>query len=218
MTNLAQIATTRRTCKAFDPARRIDAEAIEQLKTLLRFAPSSVNAQPWHFVLAGSEAGRTRIADTLQGAYAYNAPKARNASHLVLFCARRELDEAHLAAVLDQEDADGRFATPEARAGQGNARGYYVGLHREQLKDVDTWIDRQIYIALGELLLGAAQLGIDACPMEGIDVAALDTALGLPEKGLRAVVLVALGYHSAEDFNASLPKSRLPAARLFTEL
>lgn len=40
--NVAEIATTRRTCKAFDPTRKIDPAAIEQLKTLLRFAPSSV--------------------------------------------------------------------------------------------------------------------------------------------------------------------------------
>jgi len=29
---------------------------------------------------------------------------------------------------------------------------------------------------------------------------------------------VSLGYHSAEDFNAGLPKSRLPAATLFTDI
>ena len=64
----------------------------------------------------------------------------------------------------------------------------------------------------------AAAVGVDACPMEGIDVAALDTALGLPEKGLRAVVMCALGYSSEQDFNAKLPKSRLPAEVVFSEI
>lgn len=215
--NIEQVVTTRRTCKAFDPARQIDAALIDQLKTVLRFAPSSVNSQPWHFLFAGSAEGKAKIADTLKGGYAYNEAKVRGASHVVVFCARRQLDEAHLSAVLAQEDSDGRFATPEAKAGQANSRGFYVALHRDQLQDVPAWVDRQVYLSLGGLLLAAAALGIDACPMEGIDTAALDAALGLEAQGLRSVVMVALGYRSAQDFNGGLPKSRLPLAEVISE-
>ena len=214
----AQIATTRRTCKAFDASRKIAQDAMAELRTVLQFAPSSVNSQPWHFIIAETDAGRERIAATLQGGFAYNAGKVKNASHVVVFCARSDLDASHLQAVLDQEDADGRFATPEARNTQGNARGFYVELHREQKKDLPEWIDRQLYIALGTLLQAAGALGIDACPMEGIDTVALDSALGLGEKGLRSVLLVALGYRSGDDFNGSLPKSRLPEAQVFSAL
>ena len=42
--------------------RPVTAEQIEQLKTLLRYAPSSVNSQPWHFIIASSEEGKARIA------------------------------------------------------------------------------------------------------------------------------------------------------------
>ena len=216
--NIAQIATTRRTCKAFDPARKIDAAVLADLKTVLRYAPSSVNSQPWHFVIAGSDAGKETLAATLDGAFAYNAGKVRGASHVVVFCARTTLDDAHLNTLLAQEETDGRFATPEAKAGQANSRGFYVTLHRDQLNDLDAWADRQIYIALGNLMQAAAAVGVDACPMEGIDVAALDTALGLPAKGLRAVVMCALGYSSEQDFNAKLPKSRLPAEVVFSEI
>ena len=64
-------------------------------------------------------------------------------------------------------------------------------------------------------LLGAAALEIDATPIEGFDRAALDEELGLRQRGLTAVVLAALGYRSADDFNADLPKSRLPAEEIF---
>ncbi len=216
--NIAQIATTRKTTKAFDPSRSIAPELIEQLRTLLQYAPSSVNAQPWHYVIASSAAGKERIANTLKGSYSYNAAKVRTASHVLVFCARRDLDETHLASLLAQESADGRFKTPEAEAGQHSGRSFYVGLHREQLKDLDVWVDRQVYLSLGSLLLGAAALGVDACPMEGIDCVALDAELGLAEKGLRSVVMVALGYRGADDFNAGLPKSRLPQKSILTEI
>ena len=216
--NVAQIVTTRRTCKAFDPSRKIPDAVMEELKTVLRYAPASVNSQPWHFVIASSAAGKAKLVDTLAGPYAYNAPKVANCSHVVVLCARTDLDAEHLAAVLAQEEADGRFPTPEGKTMQNNSRTFYVNYHKEQLHDLDTWIDRNLYIALGNLLLAAGALGVDACPMEGIDPQAIDAALGLREQGLRSVVLVALGYSGADDFNAKLPKSRLPEARLFSEI
>lgn len=216
--NIAEIATARRTCKAFDASRKVDSAAIEQLKTLLHFAPSSVNSQPWHFIVASSDAGKERLADTLSGRFAYNAPKVRDASHVFVLCARRDIDAAHLDALTAQEDRDGRFPTPEAREMQHTMRSGYATLHREQLADAPQWMEKQVYLALGTLLFGTAALGIDACPMEGIDVAAIDAALDLPARGLRCVVLVAVGYSGAGDFNAGLPKSRLPAEAVLSEI
>ena len=216
--NISQIVTSRRTAKAFDASRRLPENLVAEIKTLLRYAPSSVNSQPWHFIIAGSDEAKGRIADTLKTGFAYNEGKVRAASHVVVFCARNSIDETHTRQLLEQEDTDGRFATPEAKAGQNNTRSFYVKLHGETLNDMPAWVDRQIYLALGTLLLGAAALGIDACPMEGLDTAALDQALGLKEKGLRSVVMVALGYSGADDFNAKLPKSRLPATQVISEI
>jgi nitroreductase/dihydropteridine reductase len=216
MEDIARIATTRHTCKAFDPARKIDASKVDALCSVLRYAPSSVNSQPWHFVIAASDEGKGLIAQATQGGFAYNEAKVRNASHVVVLCARTDLDENHLAAILAQEDADGRFASPEAKAGQNTSRSFYAGLHRNELKDASAWMEKQVYLALGTLLQGAAVLEIDACPMEGFDQAKLDEVLGLRERGLTSVVLTGLGYRSELDFNAKLPKSRLPVAALIT--
>ncbi len=215
--NIVEVATSRYTCKAFDASRKLPEETIAALRTVLRYTPSSVNSQPWHFVIAASTAAREKIAATLDGAYAYNAPKVRNASHVLVMCARTDLDDAHLDSVLAQEEADGRFQLPDAKTMQNNTRRFYVGLHRQN-QTMGGWIERQVYIALGTVLQAAGALGVDACPMEGIDAQAIDSVLGLPEQGLRCVVLVALGYHGADDFNAKLPKSRIPEADVFTEL
>ncbi len=216
MEDIARIATTRHTCKAFDPAKKIDASKVDALCSVLRYAPSSVNSQPWHFVIAASDEGKGLIAQATQGGFAYNEAKVRNASHVVVLCARTDLDENHLAAILAQEDADGRFASPEAKAGQNTSRSFYAGLHRNELKDASAWMEKQVYLALGTLLQGAAVLEIDACPMEGFDQAKLDEVLGLRARGLTSVVLTGLGYRSELDFNAKLPKSRLPVAALIT--
>ena len=72
--NVAQIATTRRTCKAFDPSRKIPEAVLADLRTVLRFAPASVNSQPWHFVVVASDEGKAKIAATLAGNYAELLP------------------------------------------------------------------------------------------------------------------------------------------------
>lgn len=216
--NIARLATTRYTTKAYDPQKRIAPTLMEQLKTLLHFSPSSVNSQPWHFVIADSDAAKKKIACATTGPYIGNEPKVLKASHILVLCARTELDDAHLQRVLEQEEKDGRFKTSEAKEMQIRGRGFYVNMHRNELHDTQQWMEKQVYLALGALLLGAAALEIDATPIEGFDRSTLDEALGLRERGLTSVVLAALGYRSADDFNAALPKSRLPSDDIFTFL
>lgn len=216
--NIAQIAQARYTTKAFDPEKKIPEAVIEQLCAVLRNAPSSVNSQPWHFIVAASPAAKARVAKATQGGFAYNEPKLRNASHVIALCGRPRLDDAHLDAILAQENRDGRFATPEAMAMQDKTRRFYVNLHQNDLEDDRSWIERQVYIALGGLLLAVGAVNVDACPMEGFDAAVLDAELGLAEQGLTSVVLVALGYRGADDFNARLPKSRLADEVVITRL
>lgn len=206
----------RHTVKAFASGQSLPQAEIDTLLNLLRNSPSSVNSQPWHFVVASTPEGRERIAESTDDEFIYNRAKVVNASHVIALCMRSDIDEAHLNNLLAQEEQDGRFTRPEARAGQDKSRRGYVDMHRYELRDLPQWMEKQVYLALGGLLLGAAMLGIDATPMEGFSPRALDKALGLREQGLTGVVLVSLGYRSEEDFNAALPKSRLPQDAIFT--
>jgi len=212
--DIARLALARHTCKAYDPTRKIPPLQIEQIKTLLRFAPSSVNSQPWHFIIASSEEAKLRIA---KAAPAANSAKILNASHVVVFCARTTLDDAYIAALLAQEEADGRLPTEESKALQDKGRNYYINLHRLERRDTQHWMEKQLYLALGGLLLGVAGLEIDATPIEGFDSRALDDEFNLIEQGWTSVVLAALGYRGPDDFNAQLPKSRLPEHVVISE-
>jgi nitroreductase/dihydropteridine reductase len=216
--NVLAAAQRRYTAKAYDAARRIPHATLEELQELLRHAPSSVNSQPWHFVVAGDAAARQRVAKATQGGYAYNAGKILDASHVIVLCARLDMDTAHVERLLAQEALDGRFQAEGAREGQRQGRAGYISLHRHDLKDLQHWMEKQVYLAMGTLLLGAGALGVDATPMEGFDAKVLDAELGLRERGFTSVLLVALGYRGEGDFNARLPKSRLPRETVFTTL
>lgn len=214
MTNLIEILKHRYTTKAYEPGRRLPDDIAAQLLAALRYAPSSVNSQPWHFVVADDDAGKARIAKSVANAL-YNLPKIRDASLVVAIFARDSLPADYLRTVLDQEQADGRFADEAAREAQGKGRGGYVALH-ERKGDVASWAQKQAYIALGFGLLSAAVLGVDATPIEGFDPDALDAEFDLKAKGFSAAVIVSFGYHAESDPNAKLPKSRLPESVVFS--
>jgi nitroreductase len=57
-------------------------------------------------------------------------------------------------------------------------------------------------------MLSAALLGVDSCPMEGIDADAYNSILGLSGTGYSALCACALGYRAADDKYASLAKVR----------
>ena len=113
--NIAQIATRRYTTKAFDPSRKLSPATIDAVCTLLRNSPSSVNSQPWHFFIAASDEAKSRIAKATHGGFAYNEPKVRNASHLVVLCGLERFSDAHLSAVLAQEQSLTRSVNLEDR-------------------------------------------------------------------------------------------------------
>jgi nitroreductase/dihydropteridine reductase len=75
------------------------------------------------------------------------------------------------------------------------------------------WSRRQAYISLGMLLLAAAQLEVDAAPMEGFDAPKVTEILGL--KDYTAVTLIGLGYRSPEDDHQSWPKVRFDMEEIF---
>ncbi len=216
--NLIETLNKRYSTKEFDAEKRISNEDFKQIKALLRLSPSSVNSQPWHFIIADTPKGRKRISKGTQGFFNFNEAKVNDASHVIVFCAKTGLDDDYLAHLLDAEDKDGRFTDPSFKTTVHQGRTIFADIHRYDLKDVQHWMEKQVYLNMGTVLLGAGALGIDAVPMEGLDFKALDEEFSLREKGYTAVGAVSLGYGKETDFNAVLPKSRLPENEIFTLL
>lgn len=216
--DLIQAASTRYSTKNFDPEKKILTEDFQQLKALLQLSPSSVNSQPWHFIIGDSAQAKKRLSKGTQGGFGFNEGKVLDASHVILFCAKTGMDDAYLEHILQQEEKDGRFTDLAFKEQVHKGRTYFTGLHKFDLKDVQHWMEKQLYLNMGTILLGAGLLGIDAVPMEGIDAKALDKEFDLRKKGYTAVAMVSLGYRKEDDFNSLLPKSRLPEEEIFTVL
>lgn len=208
------------TAKAYDSEKKISEENVEKIKEILKYSPSSTNSQPWHFILASSQESKERIAKANENLYPFNNPSILAASHVVIFCSRLAIEEDHLSKVLKQEELDGRFkADPSYKEKMDGGRKMFINIHKHDYKDVQHWMDKQVYLNIGQFLLGVATLGIDATPMEGIDIKSIDEEFGLRDKGFTSLVAVTLGYSDNEkDYNSKIPKSRLPYKEILTEI
>ena len=85
-------------------------------------------------------------------------------------------------------------------------------------EQIETWVSKQAYIALGFGLVAAAVLDIDACPMEGFSGPDFDNILHLNKLGLKSKVVMAIGYRSKEDKYQHLAKVRQKKEDLFIKI
>lgn len=194
--------------KAFDPAKKIPAETWATIEQALILTPPSYGAQPYKFVIVSDPAVRESLVP-----FSWNQRQAADASHYVVFAAREKTTEA------DVDRYMARIA--EVRGGTADAQAYFKNMLMSDVVNgprgqiAFEWATRQAYIALGNFMTVAALLGVDTCPMEGIDPTKYDEILKLPELGYRAVVACAAGYRADGDKYATLKKVRFPSSELF---
>jgi nitroreductase len=138
----------------------------------------------------------------------HNQQIVSDASHLVVFAARREL------TIADAERHVANFIAVRHLAGEAaeTMRQRQLGFMSQLPLDFDSfqYSAFQVYIALGNLLTCAALLGLDSTPIGGFSAAAYDEILGLNGTPYRSVVLATLGYHAQDDANAKAEKVRFP--------
>lgn len=187
--------------KKFDPTQTIPVEVWQALEQALVLAPSSIGLQPWKFVVVTDPETKANLVGA-----SYRQTQAQDCSHFVVFAVRRGIDEQHVDRHIARM-AEIRGATADSFA---KFRAMTVGnLDRARAQGtLDTWQEHQVYIALGQFMASAAILGVDTCPMEGIEPAKYDELLGLAGTGYATVVACAAGYRLPDDKYATIPKVR----------
>ncbi len=197
--------------KQFDPTRKINAQDWATLEDALLLTPSSGGLQPWKFIVVTDPAVRAKLSPA-----SYGQPQIANASHLVVFAAKRNFNEADVDAFISRAAATRGVSIESLAPFRDMLVGGIVRAMDEQARDA--WARNQAYIALGNLLTSAALLGIDACPMEGFDRAQYDEILGLKAQGYASAVIATVGYRAATDQSASAPKVRFPKEQVFAHV
>src|SRR5262245_37580102 len=184
--------------KKFDATLKIPPETWAALEQALVLTPSSYGLQPWKFFVVTDPVVKAQLP-----AHSWGQRQPQDCSHMVVFAIKADLCEADVDRYLGRI-AEVREQTVESLAG---FKRVMMGSLTPPF-NVDEWATRQVYIALGQFMSCAAIMGIDTCPMEGIDPGKYDETLGAAAQGYRTVVACAAGYRATDDRYAQTPKVR----------
>ena len=163
-----------------------------------RLSPSSVGSEPWKFLVIQNKELREKLKPIAWGM----ANTLDDASHVVIIVAKKNAryDSDFLLQTLAKRNL------PEDQMQMALDRYKKFQVHDMKIADDERalfeWTRKNTYIALANMLTGAAMLGIDSCPVEGMDYDAVTQLL--TEEGLLdpedygVSVAATFGYRSRE--------------------
>jgi nitroreductase len=196
--------------KKFDAAKKISESDLGFLKEAVRLSASAYGLQLYKVVIVESPELKAQLLPA-----AYGQTQITDASHLFVFASQTNIGSAEIDAYL-KNTSEIRELPLEALSGYGDYMKGTINPMPEDLKNI--WTAKQTYLALGNLLNAAAELNIDATPMEGFNAAQFNEILGLDKLNLNAVVIAPVGYRHEEDATQHHKKVRKSNEDLFITL
>ncbi len=187
----SKIMDFRHACKVFDETKKISDEEIKFILEMGRKSPSSFGMEPWKFLVITNEELKAKLRPLC-----WNQVQITSCSHLVVILAAIESVKPESGEVLKRFS---RREMPQEKL------DFYMKLYADHLADtlssdekVYAWTSKQTYIALANMMNGAASLGIDSCPIEGFEKEKVQEVLNLDTSKFQLSVILPLGYRVQE--------------------
>jgi len=186
--------------KKFDGAKEVSADDLNYILEAGNLAATSYGLQPFKIVVVTDKEKK----QALMGE-AYNQGHVGENSALIVLAARTDVDAEYIAEYTARIER-----TRGLPAGAVDSYKDMMVGHLTNLTEADrlVWAQKQAYIALGTMMVAAAEKEVDHCPMEGFDPAGFNEVLGLAAHNLHATVILPIGYRSAEDETQNYAKVR----------
>ena len=156
-------------------------EQVAAIYDLIKWGPTMTNSQPMRIVLARSEDARARV---VRHMLPNNAEKTANAPLIAVLAADMKFNR-HIERIFP----DAPFM----------AQMYENDEFREPIADSQAWMQA------GYFVMGVRALGLDACPMLGLDRPGLDADL-LADSDLKCICVVLIGKPAADAYGPRLPR------------
>ena len=208
--NITSLLDWRYATKKFSEKKITDDDWAILEQSLIK-APSSYGLQPWHFTVVTDPALKERLEPA-----AFGQAQITSCSHLVVLSARRNMDNDYIAEFVDALADNNNVPRDQFAVYEQGMSDHLVNNEHMTAERQLSWAQRQVYIPLGFLLMAAASLGIDACPMEGFSPDDFDGILGQNNGEFTATAIVALGYRSEEDDFQHMKKTRFTRESVLT--
>lgn len=206
MTKIIEDLNWRYATKAFDPSKKVSKEDLDTLVEAFRLTASSFGLQPWKLVVVQNQ----EIKDSLVE-HSWGQAQIANCSDLLVLCRKNNFSDTNIEE-FTSDIKQARWVSQEDIQGYEDMMKWFLSSMNEQEKI--TWINKQLYIALWNIMTACAQMRIDSCPVEWFIAPKYNEILDLDSKGLSSVVVLPIWYRSDDDHHAKLEKVRFPSAEI----
>jgi nitroreductase len=203
--NILENLKWRYATKKFDSTYQLSELELDTIKEVIQLSPASFGLQPYKVLIVTNP----EIREQLKVA-SWNQSQITDASALLVFVKNKNVDETEVDLFVENI-INTRGVTKEMLAEYEGMMKHAVSSQTEDQKG--NWVEKQIYLAVGNLLTSLSVLGIDSCPMEGFDRAQYDSILGLKETS--SVIVCPIGKRDVSDEYQNYPKVRKSTDDLF---
>lgn len=193
--------------KKFDTNRKIAETEVALLKDAVNLSPTSYGLQLYRLLVIADKDTKEKLKPLC-----WNQQQIEECSHLFVFCSFKTYEEKFVDDYIELMSKTHRV---ELNTVKGYGDFIKKKIAEKDKYELQSWMEKQTYLAASNLMLACAELGIDSCPMEGFDAPDVDAFLQLHEKNLTASVMVATGYRHPADDTQYAPKVRIGAEQLF---
>ncbi len=188
--NFEDVVLNRRSIRVFDEYYKIDRKEMEEILKEASQAPSSVNSQPWRFVVVDSEEGK----DKLRPLVKFNSTQNDTSSAMVVVFGDmkcyEKIDEIYTSSV-----DEGYITEEDKNRSLDFVLPYYKSLSKEEMGKTIS-IDASL-IAM-QLMLVARAHGYDSNPIGGFDKENIAKSFGLDPERYVPVIIIAMGRAAEE--------------------
>lgn len=154
--------------KKFDPSKVISDEDFQTILESARLAPTSFGLEPWKILVIQNKDIRNEMMPHAWGAKA----GLEGASHFVVFLTRNKEDITFGSPYMDHMLKEVHELPDESYQFYSKAYTAFATEHMHTLDSERTahdWTARQAYIVMANMMVMAAYMGIDSCPLEGYE-------------------------------------------------
>ncbi|MET0944373.1 MAG: nitroreductase family protein [Flavobacterium sp.] len=180
-----EIITGRRSIKNYDKSVKISREEMTEILTLATLAPSSVNMQPWRFLVIDSPEGKATLAPLAR----FNQNQVETSSAVIaVFGDMNNFDNAE---EIYGKAVEKGFMPLEVKENiLATFTGYFETITREEMKEV-VLVDGGLVSM--QLMLAARAFGYDTNPIGGYEKDQVTEAFGLDKDRYVPVMLISIG-------------------------
>ena len=201
MSNITQLLNWRYAAKKLQAGNVVPQDKLDHILEAIRLSASSSGLQPYQVLVVTDPALKAQIRPV-----AWDQSQITDCSHLLVFAAWDNYTADRINSMFDLVNEQRGFKNEGWEAYRQKLLGFYP---QRPAQENFEHAARQAYIGLGSAMLAAAEQQVDATPMEGFEPENVDAILGLPELGLKSVLLLPLGYREVEgDWLVNLKKVR----------